>query len=137
MNLFYATPSEAEWLAQCDSHVSPQWIERCINQHEIVIAQTENKPVGFLRFSYFWGKIPYMDMVWIETESRNKGIGTTLYRFWESEMRQQGHALLMTSAVQDELDPQAWHLRNGFTPSGHLTFGHLQATPEVFFIKEF
>lgn len=50
-------------------------------------------------------------------------------------MREAGASLVMTSSMADEPEPQAWHRRNGFVESGSLTFGRLQPTPEVFFVK--
>jgi hypothetical protein len=35
-----------------------------------------------------------------------------------------------------EPEPQAWHRRNGFVEAGALTFGKLEPTPEVFFVKD-
>jgi len=42
----------------------------------------------------------------------------------------------MTSAMEDEPKPQKWHERNGFKKSGELTFGKVQNTKEIFFIKD-
>lgn len=93
------------------------------------------RPVGFLRFSLFWGRIPYMDMIRVEEGHQRKGVGTRLLRFREEEMKAKGAKVLMTSSVLHETGPQEWHRHNGFEECGKLTFGRQEAAPEVFFIK--
>jgi GNAT superfamily N-acetyltransferase len=127
--------SDLTWLSAVDSHVPSAWIQRCINHDEYLIAEVADAPVGFIRFSRFWGTIPFMDLIWVAPDHRSKGVGTRLVEKWEATMRRQGAKVLMTSSMVDEPEPQAWHQRNGFQPSGALTFGSAQATPEVFFVK--
>lgn len=124
-----------DWLVESDRHVKPDWVRRCIENSEYLVADSNGKNVGFLRFSWFWGKIPYMDMIVVSEDNRCLGIGTRLFEHWETTMKQAGASILMTSAMADEPEPQAWHERNGFVRSGQLTFGRMQETPEVFFIK--
>ena len=128
--------SDFEWFRENDHHVGSEWIERCLNHAEYILAVEGHNTNGFLRFSLFWGKIPYMDLIWVVPNHRRQGLGTALLGFWEREMRQRGATVLMTSSVADELEPQAWHKRNGFKECGQLTFGHLAPTPEVFFVKD-
>lgn len=103
---------------------------------EYIIAEQEGEPVGFLRFSCFWGTIPFMDLIMVLPGYQRSGIGTALFRYWEATMRETGATLLMTSSQSDEAEPQAWHRRNGFRDAGSVSFGHLQSIPEVFLIKD-
>ena len=91
--------------------------------------------VGFLRFSRFWGRVPYMEMIRVLPGHRRSGVGTALFLAWEEAMRGEGARLLMTSSECDESRPQDWHRRNGFTETGAIEFPGLQSVPEVFFIK--
>jgi GNAT superfamily N-acetyltransferase len=124
------------WLVAHDQHVPESWARRCISLGEYFVAELDGIPVGFLRFSWFWGTIPYMEMIQVLPEQRHSGIGRALVEQWETAMRDEGATLLMTSSVSDESKPQAWHRKNGFREAGRITFGRLQATPEVFFIKD-
>lgn len=54
-------------------------------------------PVGFLRFSWFWGMIPYMEMIQVLPEQRQFGIGRALAERWETAMLDEGATLLMAS----------------------------------------
>lgn len=130
-----ATGLDRPWLSGVDRHVTEPWMLRCIEQDAYLIARSGDGPVGFLRHSLFWGAIPYMELIFVDAAHRRQGFGTRMFEAWQTAMRQQGARLLMTSSMSDEPEPQAWHRRNGFEPSGALTFGELQATPEVFFVK--
>jgi ribosomal protein S18 acetylase RimI-like enzyme len=124
------------WLVVHDQHVPESWARRCISLSEYFVAELDGSPVGFLRFSWFWGTIPYMEMIQVLPEQRHSGIGRALVEQWETAMRDEGATLLMTSSVSDETEPQAWHEKNGFREAGRITFGRLQPTAEVFFIKD-
>lgn len=132
----FAVQSDFEWLKANDSHVDAAWVQRCINMKEYYIARLDDKQRGFLRFSFFWGTIPYMDMIGVDEDVRRSSLGTGMFNRWEKDMRKKGAKILMTSAMSNEPEPQAWHRRNGFKESGQVTFGSLQTTPEVFFVKE-
>ncbi len=126
---------DLEWLFEHDCHVDHDWIQRCIKHDEYIIALCDESKIGFLRYSYFWGKIPYMEMIWVEEKFRGKGIGRDLFKFWEHQMQAKGIKQLMTSAVSDELKPQLWHEKQGFKKCGEVAFGAFQSSSEQFFIK--
>lgn len=132
----YANNDDFEWLVQKDNHVSGEWVKRCISHNEYIVAIENGQKLGFLRFSLFWGDIPYMDMIRVKESHQRKGVGTSLFNFWEQEMRAKDAKILMTSSVLHETDPQTWHKRNGFKKSGQLTFGRHEPVPEVFFVKD-
>lgn len=131
-----AEDRHADWLLKQDRHVPEQWVRRCLSLGEYIIAEQEGEPVGLLRFSRFWGVIPFMDLIMVLPAHRRSGVGTALFRHWEEAMRKTGAALLMTSSQGDEAEPRAWHRRNGFRDAGSVSFGHLQPTPEVFLVKD-
>ncbi|MEJ1117106.1 hypothetical protein V9K92_01265 [Phyllobacterium sp. CCNWLW109] len=60
------------WLVENDPHVNTTWIDRWIFHSEYIIALGADGPVGFLRYSWFWGKIPYMDMIYVVPEQRRE-----------------------------------------------------------------
>jgi GNAT superfamily N-acetyltransferase len=130
-----ATSADIPWLLIRDNHVPEAWLRRCVDLGEYLIAKRGDAPVGYLRFSWFWGTVPFMDQINVLEAEQRRGAGTALVQAWEAEMRAAGAIVLMTSSMSDEPEPQAWHRRNGFKDSGALTFGPAQETPEVFFIK--
>ena len=132
----YGSQEDFDWLCEYDNHVTPAWIKRCLHHNEYIVAIENGTRKGFLRYSLFWGNIPYMDMILVLEPYRREGIGTILLGFLEQEIKKSGQNVLMTSSVIDELEPQTWHKRNNFKESGQLTFGSSQSTPEIFFVKE-
>lgn len=130
-----AEAADIPWLLDVDRHVPEPWVRRCVSLDEYLIARAGDAAVGFLRHSLFWGQIPFMDVIHVDAERRRLGVGSAMFQAWQEKMRSRGARVLMTSSMEDEPEPQAWHRRNGFEPSGALTFGPAQQTPELFFIK--
>lgn len=130
-----ASAADVDWLIEQDAHVGAEWVVRCVALKEYFVAVDGEVRRGYLRFSRFWGRIPYLEMIQVDPEWRGVGIGYGLLCAWEEAMRAEGANLAMTSAMSSEPDPQAWHRMNGYEPSGELTFGAAQPTPEVFFVK--
>lgn len=130
-----AQASDLAWLAQHDTHVSSDWVASCISAGEYIIAFADDARVAYLRFSWFWRTIPYMEMIFVLPDHRRKGFGTRMLAFWEARMAAAGARALLTSSVGEEAEPQAWHARNGYRPCGILELAPLQAEPERFFIK--
>lgn len=135
MRVRHADRDDFPWLLANDRHVDGAWVSRCIANGEYLICTFGIVRIGFLRYSLFWGAIPYMDMIHVLAPYRNGGAGTALLAFWELEMRGEGARVLMTSATANEDRARRWHRRNGFETSGELTFGRHDPTPETFFIK--
>ena len=131
-----ATLQDMAWIMSVDRHVPELWVRRCIEQREYLIARSNERAVGVLRHSKFWGVIPFMDFIHVEPPLRRRGIGVMLLREWEAAMRRERASMLMTSSMADEAEPQAWHQSNGFRLVGTLNLQPHQSTPEVFFSKQ-
>ncbi|ULR44458.1 GNAT family N-acetyltransferase [Rhizobium sp. K102] len=130
-----ASQAEIDWLVHEDASAGRAWVSRCVALGEYLVAREDGEIVGFLRFSRFWGRVPYMEMIRVPPGHRRSGVGTALFLAWEAAMRGEGARLLMTSSECDESRPQDWHRRNGFIETGAIELPGLQLVPEVFFIK--
>ncbi|RFB87741.1 GNAT family N-acetyltransferase [Rhizobium leguminosarum bv. trifolii] len=130
-----ASQADIDWLAREDASLGKAWVSRCVALGEYLIAREAGKIVGFLRFSRFWGRVPYMEMIRVLPGHRRSGVGTAMFLAWEAAMHGEGAHLLMTSSECDESRPQDWHRRNGFIEAGAIELPGLQSVPEVFFIK--
>ena len=136
----FATQDDITWLLDQERNiVDKNWVKRCLDHREYIVAhekESENQYLGYIRFSYFWGKYPYLDMISIVQNQQGRGIGNSLYLFWEDQMRRAGFKTLVTSSFQNLTDVQNWHWRNGFREAGKLTLGKNEPNPEIFFVKE-
>ncbi|MBX5169553.1 GNAT family N-acetyltransferase [Rhizobium sp. NZLR1b] len=130
-----ASQADIDWLVREDASAGEAWVSRCVALGEYLVARKVGEIVGFLRFSRFWGRIPYMEMIRVLPGHRRSGVGTALFVPWEGAMRGDGARLLMTSSECDESRPQDWHRRNGFTETGAIELPGLQSVAEVFFVK--
>ncbi|WOE76529.1 GNAT family N-acetyltransferase [Alterisphingorhabdus coralli] len=124
-----------DWLIAHDNTVDQAWVERCIALGEYLIAEREHQPVGFLRWSRFWGKIPYMDMIRVEPSQQRCGIGMLLLGELQNIAVLHGAEIVMTSCETGEQEPLAWHLRQGFARTGEVNFPTVQDASEVFLVK--
>lgn len=79
----YAEDTEYNYLLKMDIHISSDMLRNKIINREIILAYEDDIVVGYLRFNYFWDEIPFINMLYIESEYRNKKIGTNLVKFWE------------------------------------------------------
>jgi GNAT superfamily N-acetyltransferase len=124
-----------QWLVANDRWVDERWILRCIELGEYLIAERGGQPSGFLRWSWFWGKIPYIDMIHVDPSQRRTGIGSLLLSDFERCASSYGTRIVMTSCESDEHEPLSWHLKNGFRRTGEITIPTIQSSSEIFLVK--
>lgn len=133
MKIEYGSEVNFQFILDNDRHVSKELIENKLKEKEIIIAKDEdNKIIGWLRYSYFWDNTPFMNMLYINENYRNKGIGKELALFWENEMKKKGYELLMTSTLSNE-EAQHFYRKLGYKDSGSLLLPNEPI--EIIFIK--
>lgn len=74
-----------------------------------------------------------MNMLYINANYRNKGIGKELVLFWENEMKKKGYKFLMTSTLSNE-EAQHFYRKLGYKDSGSLLLPNEPL--EIIFIKK-
>jgi ribosomal protein S18 acetylase RimI-like enzyme len=133
MRVAFAGLDDLDFLVAEDHHINRDVIRAKIARREVMVAHVEDRRVGFLRHGYLWDEIPFMNLLWVEEQSRGKGYGTQLVSFWESEMRKLGHDSVMTSSLSSE---RAQHLyrRLGYVDVGSLLMP--DEPLEIVFLKE-
>ncbi len=124
--------SDLEFLSEHE-HISPERLEDKIDSGQVYIYLADRSPVGWLRFSYFWDLIPFMDMLFVLEERRGRGIGRDLVLQWESDMFQSGADLVLTSTQVDE-KAQHFYRKLGYRDCGAL-FLPIQLPAEIFLCK--
>ncbi|ALS35681.1 GNAT superfamily N-acetyltransferase [Enterococcus rotai] len=111
-----ATLMDLDLLAIHDTHIPQERLRLAIEENRILIIE-ENEMIGWLRFSFFWESIPFVDMLFILEPFRRKQYGTDLMHFFEREMIVQGFKELMLSTSSEEYS-QHLYLKLGFKTVG-------------------
>jgi pimeloyl-ACP methyl ester carboxylesterase/GNAT superfamily N-acetyltransferase len=126
---------DAGWCVGQDSRVPADTILEKIAAREVILAESQGGPVGYLRLERLWSKIPYISMIRVLEPHRRQGIGRAMLAFLESLCRGQGHRFLLSSSQANEPEPQAWHRAMGFEECGIIAGVNEGAIGEVFFRK--
>jgi ribosomal protein S18 acetylase RimI-like enzyme len=122
MKIEYASELDFQFILDNDRHISKQLIKNKLKEKEIMIAkEQDNKIIGWLRYGYFWDNTPFMNMLYLNENYRNKGVGKELVRCWETEMKNKGYELVMTSTLSNE-QAQHFYRKLGYKDSGSLLF---------------
>ncbi len=133
MKIEYGSEEDFQFILDNDRHVSKELIKNKLKEKETIIAKDENnKIIGWLRYNYFWDNTPFMNMLYIIENYRNKGIGKELVLFWENEMKKKDYELLMTSTQSNE-EAQHFYRKLGYKDAGSLLLPNEPL--EIIFIK--
>jgi len=119
MHITFAEPADLGYLIAEDRHLPRSVLEQKVQRREILLLWHENLRAGALRYGFFWDEIPFMNLLWVQEGLRGRGLGTGLISFWENEMRESGHEIVVTSTLSNE---RAQHLyrRLGYKDCGCL-----------------
>lgn len=131
----FAGPEDLGWCVAEDDHVTEQVIRHKIVNDEIIIAELDGKPVGYLRIEYLWSAVPYIAMIFVEDDYQKEGIGRKVLSFLEDYLRSRGHDRLFSSSTVNEPEAQAWHRAVGFVESGIINELNDDGIGEIFFRK--
>lgn len=115
----YADTTCFEYLEINDKHISGSMLLKKIDDKEVIIIKQEEKILGWLRFSFFWDNIPFMNLLMIDEHYRGKGLGRLITEFWEREMKAIGYSIVMTSSLSNET-AQHFYRRQGYKDAGCL-----------------
>jgi len=118
-----------------DGYIPPEGVVRKIEAREVILAEIDGQPVGYLRLEYLWSLVPYIALVTVEPACRRIGVGQAMLGFVLHFLAEAGHEWLYSSSQADEPEPQAWHRHMGFQDCGILTGINPGGVSEVFFRK--
>ena len=130
----YAEPAELEFVS-ADGYIPEAAVRRKIGEREIIMAELDGQPAGYLRLEFLWSRVPFIALIRVLPEFRRRGIGRALLAFAQRELGLAGHAALYSSSQADEPEPQAWHRHVGFEECGFIAAINDNGIGEVFFRK--
>ncbi|HEV2125852.1 MAG TPA: GNAT family N-acetyltransferase, partial [Chloroflexota bacterium] len=96
-------------------------VRRMIERRQVVVAERESSPAGYAYFDYLSVVDPFLAMIWVFEEHRQRGVSRAILRFLEEYFRGRGHRVLYSSSRVDQPRPQAWHRHMGFEECGFMT----------------
>ncbi len=136
MTVKYMEQQDRDFVMSIDKHVND------IGYHQRVYTKTgyiiweKNVPIGIMHYTVLWDNLPFLNLIFIVAEYRNKGFASQALAFWENDMKRQGYKMTLLSTQADE-EAQHLYRKLGYIDCGGLLF---QQTPfdqpmELFFRK--
>ncbi|WP_454854012.1 GNAT family N-acetyltransferase [Promicromonospora soli] len=114
-----AGPADLPWLGERDRHVDPDELGAVVRRERVLVVEVDGRAAGWLRWGKFWDEIPFMNMLFVDSQERGRGTGRRLVRHWETAMHQAGHTQVLTSTLADE-SAQHFYRRLGYVDCGGL-----------------
>jgi len=117
----YAVLEDEAWIRINDDLLRSDLIRRKISTKEVLLAELCGVPTGLLRFSFLWDTMPFMNLLFIVEEHRERGIGSKLVTSWEEMMKADGYQYVMTSTQADET-AQHFYRKLGYRDCGSFLY---------------
>lgn len=138
MIIRYVCESDQSFWFSLDTHISENEFLRKVRDKCGYILCDGEKPLGVMRYNLFWDIIPFLTLIHLEDSCRRKGFGRSAMLHWESEMRELGYKMVMTSTQVDE-HAQHFYRKLGYKDSGCLMLDNTpyEQAQEMFMIKVF
>lgn len=133
MNIRRAGKSDIEILSTLDWHIRKPELESAVSLGRVLVAENSGTFLGWLRWNLFWDNTPFMNMLFLLEEYRNKGYGKALVSYWEKMMQEEGYLLVMTSSLSNETAKYFYRKLNYVDSGGLLLPGEAL---EIIFTKK-
>lgn len=115
-----------------DKHLSTSEFEKKIRDKQGYVILQNDRPIGILRYNFFWDNIPFCTMLYIDKDYQKNGFGRMLMHYWENEMRSFGYDTVLVSTQSNE-DAQYFYRSIGYSDCGSLL---LSDQPEELFLSK-
>ena len=133
MKIRVAKIDDKEIILKYDKHILETELGTSILLGRVIVAELNDKFIGWLRWNLFWDNTPFMNMLYLIEEYRNMGYGKQLVMFWENLMKENNYKLVMTSTLSNE-NAQHFYRRLNYIDSGSLLLKG--EALEIIFTKE-
>lgn len=129
----FATQDDMKAIMAFDHGTRIDVLENKIDLFEIMVAERLGEVIGYLKLEYIWSKLPYISLIILKSEYRGRGIGTLMLNYLIDFLKMNGFEILLSSSQVDEVAPQHWHRKRGFSECGILNGINEGGIGEVFF----
>lgn len=127
--------NDIEVVSTGDSTVARHILQWKLQNQEIILAEDNNEIIGYLRLEHLWSRFPYIGLIIVSPECRGQGVGRNMLEYLEGHLRSKDLRSLYSSSQINEVDPQKWHRKMGFTECGIINGINSGNVGEVFFVK--
>ena len=120
-NIRYASENDRLFWFTLDKHLSESEFKLKVRDKRGYIICNGDKPIGIMRYNLFLDNIPFLTLIYFDEMYRGKGFGKQAMLYWEHEMREFGHKMVMTSTQVDE-QAQHFYRKIGYKDKGCIFF---------------
>lgn len=135
MEMWLADDKDLPSILKYDRHIRPDRLEDCIRSRRVYVLLDGQKCVGVLRYSLFWQSIPFLDLLYLDEDYRDKGYGSRMMACWEDAMRAEKYPHVMLSTQADER-AKFFYEKLGYRRIGAFLPPEQEAD-EIMYVKEF
>lgn len=132
----YVSEHDKEFWFMLDEHITESELLLKIRDRRGYIISDGNKPIGVMRYNLFWDIVPFLTFIYFEEAYQRSGFGRQAMLHWESEMRELGYKMVMTSTQVNE-EAQHFYRKLGYKDRGSLFLDNtpFEQPQEIFMIK--
>ncbi|MBD5559588.1 MAG: GNAT family N-acetyltransferase [Clostridia bacterium] len=88
--------------SKCDPHLTIEQFRSKVAARKAFVFYDGHKLVGVFRYNMFWDHIPFVTLLYLCEDERDKGYGHEIMERWEVMMRSRGYTQLMVSTPVNE-----------------------------------
>ncbi len=130
----FAAKRDEKFLLE-NTDLTIELLNRKLKYNEILITKKNEESIGLLIYEYLWSHIPFVAQIWVHADFRKKGIGKSLLNYFEQHLKNNNHAMFLSSSMENNTRAQAWHKHMGFKDCGIISEINDDDTGEMFFKK--
>ena len=136
MELKVVTDSDKEFVMSIDKYIDDTGYSNRVYTKSGYVIWEENQRVGIMAHCILWDNLPFLNLIFVKEEYRNKGFAKKAIIYWENEMKNQGYKMTLISTQADE-GAQHLYRKLGYIDCGGLVFHNtpFDQPMEIFFRK--
>lgn len=123
MEIRPAATQDIPVLSQYDRHIGRSELTTAVHLNRVYVAEEQGLLLGWLRYNLFWDNTPFLNMLYLLADYRNRGYGAQLMAHWERKMAELGYRVVMTSTPSDETS-QLFYVKLGYKTVGGFLLGN-------------
>lgn len=132
----FATSDDRNEILKYENYLEEKRLNQILENREILLAYDNEKNIGYLRYQLFWTRLPYVTLIFVNSEYRKKGVGKKLLEYLENHLRKLGYKRLLSSSTANEPNPNEWHQKVGFREVGKVSELNENKIGEIFYLKD-